>query len=103
MLNIVGRFRDSNGNKFTGLQIQASFTEKVSIEETGKVAYFFKPSECRGEVHEDGSFTLTLPDRSQIEEPIILKLLTPDGEVIGEKDVWSVGANPCVRLNHSKS
>ena len=89
MLNIRGRLVDSKGNKgdkYIGHQVLASFTRQVSLDGTDGIEAIWRPFEQSAKASAEGAFTLALPDREQLRDPITFQVLAPNGEVLAIKE-----------------
>src|SRR5687767_10216293 len=105
MFNIRGKLVDNEGNEYIGHQILASFLEKLEIEEPeepedvegaenrpsnnetrAKVKHIWKPSEQRTEITAGGRFAVQLPEKSRIKDPVSLRVVAPDGQVLAHEE-----------------
>ncbi len=91
MLLVRGKLIDPQGNKYTGHRVLALYREKVQLSDSGTQpsdpqAPIWRPVERGTDVADDGAFSLTLPDKEQLDELITLKVIAPDGEVLLQKN-----------------
>lgn len=79
MTVIQGRLVGSPVEEYKNHRLIASFSEKLTVVETSEPIW--KTSEQRIEIS-NGRFTLTLPERDNLKNSLLLKVVAADGEVL---------------------
>lgn len=80
MIAVKGRLVDPADHSFAGHQVAFSYNEKVKVDGADHAEAVFKPTEQRAAAAADGRFALSLPDKNQLKEPVVVTVIAPDGE-----------------------
>src|SRR5205809_642139 len=100
---VRGRLVDTVKKDFSGHTVLILVTEKVDLAEGDKASDFWKPAEIRSPVDENGLFSVELPEKELLKDPIVVRVLAPDGEIRTEKtysvrglggEAWSINVSP---------